>query len=65
MQAQKLTKSICVSNFNPKQLDAVISMGGTVGARVRVRDRVRVRVRLRIHHRADVARGVMVLLAPS
>ena len=30
MQAQKLTKSICVSNFNPKQLDAVISMGGTV-----------------------------------
>jgi len=32
MQEQKLTRSICVSNFNPKQLDAVISMGGTVPA---------------------------------
>merc|ERR1711865_1140855 len=30
MQAKKLTKSICVSNFNPKQLDTVIGMGGTV-----------------------------------
>ena len=29
-QAKKLTKSICVSNFNPKQLDVVIGMGGTV-----------------------------------
>jgi len=54
MQAQKLTKSICVSNFNPKQLDAVISMGGTVGARVRVRDRVRVRVRDRVRDRVRV-----------
>ena len=30
VQAKKLTKSICVSNFNPKQLDVVIGMGGTV-----------------------------------
>jgi diketogulonate reductase-like aldo/keto reductase len=30
VQAKKLTKSICVSNFNPKQLDTVIGMGGTV-----------------------------------